>query len=278
MSLMLCAATRMYVDFRTVPLEAQHGVLEERRVGEIQRGVEADARRSAHAAAAGRSAAASRSVPSACRLDDRDPRSHAPIEERRERNDDAGEDAVLDVGRERERDEETSRSPRSRRPCSRATPAQRPHVDRDSATASMIIAARTGFGRWWSYGVKNSSVTSTDAAAKSDESPSVACDARFNAERENDPLTGIDWQNAAAIFARPCPTSSWFSSHRDPLPDGDDLAARHRLHEADQRDDERRRQQRRGSPPSRGPGTRTPGRPAGMSPTTRPPRSAKPSA
>ena len=62
--------------------------------------------------------------------------------------------------------------------------------------------------------MKNSSVSSTQAAVTSDESPVRASTARLSAERENDPLTGIDWQNAAAILAMPCPTSSWFSSHR----------------------------------------------------------------
>ena len=56
--------------------------------------------------------------------------------------------------------------------------------------------------------MKNSSVSSTAAAAKSAEAPVFAFDARFNADRENDPLTGIDWQNAAATFASPWPTSS----------------------------------------------------------------------
>jgi hypothetical protein len=37
---------------------------------------------------------------------------------------------------------------------------------------------------------------------------------RLSADRENDPLTGIDWQNAAAILAIPCPPASWFSSQR----------------------------------------------------------------
>ena len=40
----------------------------------------------------------------------------------------------------------------------------------------------------------------------------MALDARLSAERENEPLTGIDWQKAAATFASPWPTSSWFSS------------------------------------------------------------------
>jgi hypothetical protein len=59
-------------------------------------------------------------------------------------------------------------------------------------TARMMIAARTGFGKWCSNGVKNNSTTSTAAAAKSEETPVAAPAARFNAERENDPLTGID--------------------------------------------------------------------------------------
>ena len=56
--------------------------------------------------------------------------------------------------------------------------------------------------------MKKSSVSSTQAAVTRDESPVRAPEARLSAERENDPLTGIDWQNAAAIFASPCPTSS----------------------------------------------------------------------
>ena len=62
--------------------------------------------------------------------------------------------------------------------------------------------------------MKKSSVSSTQAAVTSDESPVRAPAARLSADLENDPLTGIDWQNAAAILAIPCPTSSWFSSQR----------------------------------------------------------------
>src|SRR5690348_18437355 len=67
-------------------------------------------------------------------------------------------------------------------------------------TARMIIAARTGRGSDSRYEVKNSSVTRTAAAANNEERPVRAFDARFSAEREKDPLTGIDPQNAAAIF------------------------------------------------------------------------------
>ena len=43
--------------------------------------------------------------------------------------------------------------------------------------------------------------------------PLCALDWRFSAERENDPLTGIVWLNAAAILASPWPINSWFSFH-----------------------------------------------------------------
>src|SRR5207237_2021663 len=63
------------------------------------------------------------------------------------------------------------------------------------------------------YAVKKSNVSSTAAAAKSDDKPVRALAARLSAERENEPLTGIDPQNAATIFASPCPINSWFSFH-----------------------------------------------------------------
>ena len=37
-------------------------------------------------------------------------------------------------------------------------------------------------------------------------------DARLSAERENEPLTGIEWLKAAATLASPWPINSWFSS------------------------------------------------------------------
>ena len=53
-----------------------------------------------------------------------------------------------------------------------------------------------------------------NSAAAIDDQPLRPPAARFSAEREIDPLTGIDWLNDEAIFARPWPTSSWFSSQR----------------------------------------------------------------
>src|SRR5512142_1473995 len=41
-----------------------------------------------------------------------------------------------------------------------------------------------------------------------EDRPVFAFDARFNAERENEPLTGMEWQNAAATLASPWPMSS----------------------------------------------------------------------
>lgn len=48
-------------------------------------------------------------------------------------------------------------------------------------------------------------------AAMADDRPVRACDARFSAERENEPPTGMEWQKAAATLARPCAISSLFS-------------------------------------------------------------------
>src|SRR3989338_8886900 len=79
-------------------------------------------------------------------------------------------------------------------------------------TAIMMIAARTGLGRWKSRDVKKSSVSSTKTAEIIDDSGVLASDARFSADLENEPLTGMDWQNAAATLANPCPISSLFSS------------------------------------------------------------------
>ena len=81
-------------------------------------------------------------------------------------------------------------------------------------TAIMMMAASTALGRWCSSGVRNSSVRQTNAADTSDDSLVRAPADRLSAERENDPLTGIDMQNAATILAKPWPISSRFSSHR----------------------------------------------------------------
>ncbi len=61
--------------------------------------------------------------------------------------------------------------------------------------------------------MKKIRVSSTKAAEINEESGVLASEARLSAERENDPLTGIDWLKAAATLANPCPISSLFSSH-----------------------------------------------------------------
>lgn len=76
-----------------------------------------------------------------------------------------------------------------------------------------MIAASTGFGRWCSSVAKNTSVSSTNVADTSDDTPVRAPADRLSAERENEPLTGMVWLNPAASLARPWPISSWFSSH-----------------------------------------------------------------
>ena len=102
-----------------------------------------------------------------------------------------------------------------------------------------------------------------------------ASEARFSAEREKEPLTGMEWQNAAATLARPWPMSSLFSSQgwrvlmaitlaldiaSMKLISAITKAAGSRLMEAFQ---------------SSG-GMLMLGKPCGMAPTTRPPMSAKP--
>ncbi len=123
--------------------------------------------------------------------------------------------------------------------------------------------------------MKKSSVSSTQAAVTSDESPVRAPDARLSAERENDPLTGIDWQNAAAILASPCPMSSWFSSQRTRVLMAIalqlDIASMKLMSAMTKAAGNNAVIALHSSA-----GTPTPGSPAGMLPTTRPPRAANP--
>ena len=70
-------------------------------------------------------------------------------------------------------------------------------------TAIMMTAARTGLGRWYSSEVKNSSVSSTQMAETTEEKALLALLSRFKAERENEPLTGMEWLKAAATLASP---------------------------------------------------------------------------
>jgi len=91
----------------------------------------------------------------------------------------------------------------------------------------------------------NSSVSVTMIAATTDDSPVFAPEAKFTAERENEPLAGKHLVNAPKMLARPWPTSSWVGVEALTGSGGDGLGDRDRLHEPDQRDDERSRQELR---------------------------------
>ena len=57
-------------------------------------------------------------------------------------------------------------------------------------------------------------MTSTSTPVTTDERPVTAPAARLTAERENEPLTGNDWQKLPTMLASPWPISSWLGSMR----------------------------------------------------------------
>jgi len=81
-------------------------------------------------------------------------------------------------------------------------------------TAMMMIAASTACGRWYSSGVRNSSVSSTNSAVITELRPVLAPEFMFTAERENEPDTGKACVRLPTMLASPWPISSWLGSMR----------------------------------------------------------------
>ena len=84
----------------------------------------------------------------------------------------------------------------------------------NASTATMIVAARTAFGRKYSAGVNRSAANAIPSAVSTDAICVSAPASKLTTEREKPPVTGNPPDSAAAALAAPKPINSWFGSIR----------------------------------------------------------------